>query len=197
MEYDTVDTSDENSRRNVIRIIFWSAVVASAVLIFVAVFKSDPIIPLYVIVFSLIGGLMYLFASTASEWGTRKNELVDEEDDEEDKLKQFNNKSFYDKLDDFDIQRKSLRVLAAPLMAIGIYLLFDLIFVDFDTTTVPANMSLENSTIQDVVSAIETAGDSEKITLMKAGISFLAGAFVKQFLDLIQALAEGIGKKNQ
>ncbi|WP_406661691.1 hypothetical protein V7O66_04005 [Methanolobus sp. ZRKC3] len=196
MESDTVDASDENPRRTVIRTIFWSAVVASAVLIYLAVFKSDPIIPLYVIVFSLIGGLMYLFASTASEWGTRKKELTDEEDNEGDKLKQFNNKSFYDKLDDFDIQRKSLRVLAAPLMAIGIYLLFDLIFVDFDTTTVPPNISLENSTIQNVVNAIEAAGDSEKITLMKAGISFLAGAFVKQFLDLIQALAEGIGKKN-
>jgi len=79
-------------------------------------------------------------------------------------------------------------------MAIGIYLLFDLIFVDFGTTTVPLNIS-ENSSILEIVNVIETAGDSEKITLMKAGISFLAGAFVKQFLDLIQALAEGIGKK--
>lgn len=127
--------------------------------------------------------------------GNKKGELK-ALDDNGAALEAFNNKNFYDKLDDFDIIRKVLRVLAAPLMAIGIYLLFDLIFVDFDTTTnVSSNISLQNSTIQQVIHAIETADDSEKITLMKAGISFLVGAFVKQFLDLIQALVEGIGIK--
>lgn len=67
-------TSDpiDSSRRTIIAVIFWLAVAVSAFLIYVAVFRSDSIIPLYVIVFSLIGGLMYLFASTASEWATKK-----------------------------------------------------------------------------------------------------------------------------
>ncbi|KGK98020.1 hypothetical protein LI82_09745 [Methanococcoides methylutens] len=182
--------------------IFASAILASIIFIYIAAFKPRsflinesindyPLIPLYVIVFSVIGGLMYFFASTAGEWKVKKEKIKDDQN----KLDEFNDTPFLDKLKDFDIERKGLRVVAAPLMAIGIYLLFDLIFFDFNITTEQPNISLTNSTLQDVINAIETTNDTEKMIQIKAGISFLVGAFVKQFLDLIQALAEGIGMK--
>lgn len=81
MTSDPIVASDENpgdsSRRTVIKVIFWLAIAVSAFLIYVAVFKSDSIIPLYVIVFSLIGGLMYLFASITIEWAEAKKALQD------------------------------------------------------------------------------------------------------------------------
>ncbi|WMW25042.1 hypothetical protein RE474_13320 [Methanolobus sediminis] len=181
--------ASSNCKRRVAMRIFWAAVLASICFIYLAVSGwLDLGIPYYVVVFSIIGGLMYLFASTAGEWETAKEKLKDDPN----KLNKFNNQNFYEKLNDFGIQRKALRVLAAPLLAIGIYLLFDLIFVGFSTTTEPANIT-ENSSILEIVTEIQNAGDSEKIIMMKAGISFLVGAFVKQFLTLIRALADEIG----
>jgi uncharacterized integral membrane protein len=186
---------------------FFLAILLSIVFISIAVFtprsvlvneatNDYPLIPLYVVVFSVIGGLMYFFASTSGAWVNIKE--VKEESKEEDKIRidSFNKKNFFVKLSDLDIERKGLRVLAAPLIAIGIYLLFDTIFSDYIIATeqLDQNISLANSSIKDIITAIESTNNNEKIVFLKAGISFLAGAFVKQFLDLIQAVADRIGK---
>lgn len=154
---------------------------------------NPPFIPPFVIVFSVIGALMYFFASTVSRWMEVKKLKTDIN-----KLEAFNEMTFFNKLKEFDLERKILRVIAAPLMAIGIYLLFDLIFIDSNITTEQqaSNVSLMNLTVQDLVKEIEATNKIEKLIEIKAGISFLAGAFVKQFLDLTRSLAEKIVRNN-
>lgn len=186
-----------------IRIIFIASIIITLIFITVAIwvprtilingFNDEPsFIPPFVVVFSLIGSLMYFYASTVSEWIENKKIMNKTES------KKFHKMTFCKKLQSLDIERKILRVIAAPLMAIGIYILFDLIFFDSNITTERqvSNASLMNLTVQDLVKEIEATNKVEKLIEIKAGISFLAGAFVKQFLDLTRSLAEKIVKRN-
>ena len=190
---------------NKIRIIFITSIIITLIFINVAIwmprtilingFYNDPsLIPPFVVVFSVIGSLMYFFASTVSEWIEVKERLKNDNN----KLTEFNEKTFYNKLNEFDLERKILRVIAAPLMAIGIYLLFDMILSNSNITTEQhvSNVSLMNSTMQDLIKEIEATNKTEKLIEIKAGVSFLAGAFVKQFLGLTRSLAEKIVKRN-
>ncbi len=189
---------------NKIRIILITSIIITLIFINVVIWiprtilingpNDEPsFIPPFVIVFSVIGALMYFFASTVSEWIEVKKLKTDIN-----KLEAFNEMTFCNKLKEFDLERKILRVIAAPLMAIGIYLLFDLILFDSNITTERqvSNVSLMNSTMQDLIKEIEATNKIEKLIEIKAGISFLAGAFVKQFLDLTRSLAEKIVKRN-
>jgi len=189
--------------KNKIRIIFIISIIITLVFINVAIWmprtilingfcNTPSLIPPFVVVFSLIGSLMYFFASTVSEWIEVKERYKNDE------LTEFNDKTFYNKLNEFDLERKILRVIAAPLMAIGIYLLFDMILFDSNITTEQhaSNVSLMNSTMQDLIKEIEATNKTEKLIEIKAGVSFLAGAFVKQFLGLTRSLAEKIVKRN-
>ena len=189
---------------NKVKIIFITSLIIAFYSIYVAIwtprtilingFNNEPsLIPPFVVLFSVIGSLMYFFASTVSEWievKRLKNGTAE--------LKAFNEMTFFNKLKEFDLDRKIIRVIAAPLMAIGIYLLFDLILFDSNITTERqvSNVSLMNSTMQDLIKEIETTNNIEKLIEIKAGVSFLAGAFVKQFLDLTRSLAEKIVKRN-
>ena len=188
---------------NKIRIIFITSIIITLISINVAILMprnilingfndETPLIPPFVVVFSVIGSLMYFFASTVSEWIEVKKRLKNGE------FETFHKMTFYNKLQKFDLERKILRVIAAPLMAIGIYLLFDLILFDSNITTERqvSNVSLINSTMQDLINEIEATNKIEKFIEIKAGVSFLAGAFVKQFLDLTRSLAEKIVKRN-
>ena len=192
---------------NKIRIIFITSIIITLISINVAILMprnilingfndETPLIPPFVVVFSVIGSLMYFYASTVSEWMEKKKEL-EKKELENSKLNKFHKMTFCEKLGSFDLERKILRVIAAPLMAIGIYLLFDLIFFDSNVTTERqvSNVSLMNLTVQDLVKEIEATNKIEKLIEIKAGISFLAGAFVKQFLDLTRSLAEKIVKR--
>lgn len=196
-----------------IRIIFITSIIITLIFINVAIwmprtilingFNDEPsFIPPFVVIFSVIGSLMYFYASTVSEWIEKKKKLENDEskndESKNDELKKFHEMTFCIKLQNLDIERKILRVLAAPLMAIGIYLLFDLILFDSNITTERqvSNVSLMNSTMQDLIKEIEATNKIEKLIEIKAGISFLAGAFVKQFLDLTRSLAEKIVKRN-
>ena len=189
---------------NKIRIILITSIIITLIFINVVIWiprtilingpNDEPsFIPPFVIVFSVIGALMYFFASTVSEWIEVKRLKKDTNE-----LEAFNGMTFCNKLKEFDLERKILRVIAAPLMAIGIYLLFDLILFDSNITTERqvSNVSLMNSTMQDLIKEIEATNKIEKLIEIKAGISFLAGAFVKQFLDLTRSLAEKIVKRN-
>ena len=188
-----------------IRIIFIASIIITLIFINVAIwmprtilingFNDEPsLIPPFVVVFSVIGSLMYFFASTVSEWIEVKKRLKNDNAE----LTKFNEMTFFNKLKEFDLDRKIIRVIAAPLMAIGIYLLFDLILFDSNITTEHqiSNVSLMNSTMQDLIKEIEAVNKTEKLIEIKAGVSFLAGAFVKQFLDLTRSLAEKIVKRN-
>ena len=188
---------------NKIRIIFITSIILTLIFINVVIWMprtilinglndKTPLIPPFVVVFSVIGSLMYFFASTISEWIEHKKGLSNTI------LRDFHRKTFCNKLEMFHLERKILRVLAAPLMAIGIYLLFDLIFIDLNITTErqASNVSLMNLTVQDLTNEIEATNKIEKYIEIKAGISFLAGAFVKQFLDLTSSLADKIVKRN-
>ena len=190
---------------NKVKIIFITSLIIAFYSIYVAIwtprtilingFNNEPsLIPPFVVLFSVIGSLMYFFASTVSEWIEVKKRLKNDNAE----LTKFNEMTFFNKLKEFDLDRKIIRVIAAPLMAIGIYLLFDLILFDSNITTEHqiSNVSLMNSTMQDLIKEIEAVNKTEKLIEIKAGVSFLAGAFVKQFLDLTRSLAEKIVKRN-
>jgi hypothetical protein len=172
-------------------------------------------IPFYVFLYGFLGAMAYVFTSLLDDWekweGKRKSvkklwedeqekKTADRDDAKANKLKEvldkYDGTRFEDKMKEFGIERKVLRIIATLPVCAGVYLLFALLIAPpaaFGLTS--SNMTVVNATVSDIVKLIETQNKSATSYSFIAGVSFLAGLYIKTILNAMGSLANRLTGK--
>lgn len=163
-------------------------------------------VPFYVFLYGFLGAMAYVFTSVLDDWekweGKRNavKKLWEDEQEKEtaddaraNKLKEVLAKydtSFEDKMKEFGIERKVLRIIATLPVCAGVYLLFALLIAppaEFGLTS--SNTTVVNATVSDIVKLIETQNNAATSNSFIAGVSFLTGLYIKTILTAMGSLA--------
>ncbi|MCZ7401836.1 MAG: hypothetical protein O8C61_06415 [Candidatus Methanoperedens sp.] len=166
-------------------------------------------VPFYVFLYGFLGAMAYVFTSLLDAWETwegKRNDVKKLWEDEQEKktavreeayanrlkelLDKYDGTSFEDKMKEFGIERKVLRIIATLPVCAGVYLLYALLIAppaEFGLTS--PNTTVVNATLSDIVKLIETQNKAAASNSLIAGVSFLTGLYIKTILTAMGSLA--------
>lgn len=172
-------------------------------------------IPFYVFLYGFLGSMAYVFTSLLDDWEKwegKRNVVKKLWEDENEKktgerddgkanslkevLHKYDETKFEDKMKEFGIERKVLRIIAALPVCAGVYLLFALLIAPpaaFGLTS--SNTTVVNATVSDIVNLMEIQNKSAASYSFIAGISFLTGLYIKTILNAMGSLANRLTGK--